>query len=190
MPLRKERQTLNVDLGDLKPLVLAAAQRAGKGTAVWIREALAMAVQEHAADAVPVPMPRAAANRSRSAAIVHFGGRLTVKESEALRLAAASEGLSQIEYVARVARGELAAPRVAALDALGAVRERLQALELALRNLQARARDDPAVLAQVGEAVREVRAQARRAAEVFDAVGTTRRVAGQRGHVRGSSPDR
>jgi hypothetical protein len=121
---------------------------------------------------------------------VHFGGRLTVEESEALHLAAASEGMSQIEYVARVARGELAARRVAALDALGAVREGLQALELALRDLQPRAMDDPAVRAQVGEAVCEVRAQARRAAESFDAVGTTRRVARQRRHARGSSPGR
>jgi hypothetical protein len=179
-----------VDLGDLKPLVLAAAQRAGKGTAAWVREALAMAVQEHAADAVPMPMPRVAANRNMRSAVVHFGGRLTVEESEALRLAAASEGLSQIEYVARVAQGELAVPRVAALDALAAVSERLQALELVLRALQPRAGDDPALLAQVGEAVREVRAQARRAAELFDAVGTTRRMTGQWGHVRGSSPGR
>lgn len=176
----KRRSTLNVDLGDLKPLVLVAAERSGKGTAAWVREALAMAVQEHTADEVPASMPRVAANRSRDSTVVNFGGRLTVEDSEALRLAAAAEGLSQIEYVSRVARGELATSRVAALDVLEAVRKRLQSLELTLRAVQSQAEHDPAVLAQVESAAREVRAQVRRASEAFDAVGTTRRTAGQR----------
>jgi hypothetical protein len=171
----RQRQTLNVDLGELKPLVEATSKNQGKRPAAFVREAVALALQEH--QAVPVRLPSVAANRRPGAEVVNFGGRLTLAQSEALRSAAAAEGLSQIEFVAAVAEGALSPPlRLRTMEALAELTTRLQAVELELHALARRVPD----AAQVDVAVREVRAQARRAAEVLDDVSTSRRKAARR----------
>ena len=172
----RQRQTLNVDLGELKPLVEAASKNQGKRPAAFVREAVALALREH--QAVPMRLPSVAANRRPGAEVVNFGGRLTLAQSEALRSAAATEGLSQIEFVAAVAEGALRPSRLRTMEVLAELTMRLQAVELELHALARRLSD----AAQVDLAVREVRAQARRAAEVLDDVSTTRRKAPRRGN--------
>lgn len=171
------RQTLNVDLGELKQLVEATAKNQGTKPSAWVREAVALALQEH--QAVPVQMPRVAANRSRGSAVVGFGGRLTLAESEALRASAAAEGLSQIEYVAAVAQGMFVPQRQQVVAELGALNTVLQAIEQNLKGLAPHVQD-AAVAAKLLSTARLARAQAKRAAEVLDEVSITRRIAGQR----------
>lgn len=170
----KERQTLNVDLGGLKALVEAAAKNQGRRPGAWVREAVALALQEH--QAVPLRVPAVAVNRRPGAEVVNFGGRLTLAQSEALRAAAAAQGLSQIEFVAKVAEGGHGGSRTQVVAALAALNTRLQAVELELQVLARRVPD----AAQVSLAIREVRAQAQRAAQMLDDVSTTRRQAARR----------
>lgn len=161
------RQSLNVELGELKPLVLQAAKNQGKGTAAWVREVLSAAVQEQMD--MPVPMARAAANRSRGSAVVHFTARLTHAESDALRAAAGAEGLSQAEYVARMAQGQVGATRVQLVASVQALADQLQAMQREVRRLE------PEAAAQVDKVGRELRAAVKRTTALLAEVAATRR---------------
>jgi hypothetical protein len=175
---RRQRQTLNVDLGELKAEAIEVAKLQGsRSVGTWIKEQVAIALLEHRGNPVAVSTARMAANRRPEAAVVKFGGLLTAEQSEALRSAAAAEGMSQIEFVASVAEGGLGGSRVQAVAVLAELNMRLQRLEREMLALAQRMPD----AAQVDRAVREVRAQARHAAQVLDEVSTTRRQAARRG---------
>jgi hypothetical protein len=174
----KLRQTLNVDLGELKPLVLEAAQIQGRRPGAWVRDAIAQALQEQGSD-VPAHMPRMAPNRSRDSAVVKFGGLLTTAGSAALRAKAAAEGVSQIELVERIALDDAGLSRARALDVLPAVVAQLLAVEHELRAVRAQLYE-PGALGRLEKAVREVRAQAKRAAAALGEVSTTRRQVARR----------
>lgn len=173
----KARQTLNVDLGELKPLVEAAAKNQGKRPGAWVRDAVALALQEH--EALPARVPLAAPNRRPGAEVVHFGGRLTAEQSRALAAKAAAEGCSQIELVARFADGTLVPQRFQTIDALADLNRGLQTLDANLRAMAAHVQS-PEVQAALQSTARVVRAQMRRAAEVLGQVSATRRSAARR----------
>jgi hypothetical protein len=180
MPEHKDRQTLNVDLGELKAQAIEVAKIQGsRSVGAWVKEQVALALQEHRGRPVAASPVRVAANRRPGAEVVKFGGYLMVEQSEALRAAAAAAGLSQIEYVAAVAEGRLVAQRQQAMAELGALNQRLESLDLELRRLGHWLKE-PEALAQAEKAAREVRAQARRAAQVLDEVSATRRTAARR----------
>lgn len=170
-----DRQTLNVDLGELRPLVEAAAQAQGKRPGAWVREAVALALQEQ--QALPAPMARVAANREPGAAVVHFSARLTAAESEALRAAAGADGLSQAEYVARVAMGTLVPQRMQVAAELGVLNAAMHAIGQDLKGMAARVQD-PAVQKLLAGTARLVRAQMRRVAQALGEVAATRRRGG------------
>jgi hypothetical protein len=158
----KGRQTLNVDLGELKPLVLEAAQIQGKGAAAWVREQLARALQTP-----PVPATRVSARRS-GGRWVTATYRLLAEEADALRAGAEADGVSQAEHVGRLALAHDAGiSKLQMLDALHGLTERLQALELALQASQQRP--------ELAAVLREVRAQSKRTAGMVEAVSATRR---------------
>jgi hypothetical protein len=175
---QKERQTLNVDLGDLKPLLETAAKNHGKRPAALVREALAALLQELGA-VVPLALPRVAPNRSRGSAVARFGGRLTAAGSEALRAKAAAEGVSQIELIERMALDEVGPLRARALEVLPGVVDRLLAVEHELRDVKAQLYE-PGALALLEKAVCEVRAQAKQTARALDQVKVTRRQSAHR----------
>lgn len=178
---RRQRQTLNVDLGEIKAEVIEAAKTQGsRSVGTWVKEQVAIALEEHRGHPAAVPTARVAANRRSGAEVVKFGGYLTVEQSEALRAAAAAEGLSQIEYVAAAAEGRLVAQRQHAIAELGTLNAVLQAIEQDLRGMAPRVQD-PAVLAKLQSTARLARAQAQRAAEVLDDLSATRRTAARRG---------
>lgn len=158
----KSRQTLNVDLGELRPLVLEAAKNQGRSPGALVRAAVALALGEQ-----PAPSTRASPRRT-SGRWVAATYRLAPEEAEALLAGAAADGVSQAEHVGRLALMHRAGvTRGQVLDALHGLTERLQALELALQ-----AGQQGTALAAV---LREVRAQGRRAAAMVEAVSATRR---------------
>lgn len=177
MPDAKPRQTLNVDLGELKPLVEAAAKNQGKRPGAWVRRAVELALQED--QAVPAGRVRVAVNRSRGSAVAKLTVRLTAAESDALRELAGAEGLSQAEYVAAVAQGTLVRHRQQVAAELGVLNAVMQAIEQDLKGMASRVNDH-----DVHELLRRtaliVRAQARRAADVLAETSTTRRKAAQK----------
>ncbi|WP_029001867.1 hypothetical protein [Azohydromonas australica] len=175
MPEAKSRQTLNVDLGELKPLVEAAAKNQGKRPGGWVRDAVVLALQEQ--QALPAQVARVAANREPGAAVVHFSARLTAVESKALRAAAGAEGLSQAEYVARMAQGTLVPQRHQVVAELGVLNAGLQAIGQDLKGMAARAAD-PAVQKLLQSTARLVRAQMRQVAQSLGEVSATRRRGG------------
>lgn len=178
MTAMQGRQTLNVDLGELRPLVLEAAKNQGTRPGAWVREAVAQALQDSGA-VVPGALPRVAPNRSRGSAVVRFGGRLTEEGSEALRALAAAEGVSQIEMVERMALAGVGASRARALEVLPGLAERLLAVENELRAVRGQLYE-PGALALLEKALREVRAQGRGVARALGDVSTTRRRAARK----------
>jgi hypothetical protein len=171
MPESKGRQTLNVDLGGLKPRVLQEANRLGKRPAALVREAVAMALLEHAADAVELPPSTRASPRRGAERWVTATYRLSANEAEALRAGAAAEGVSQAEHVGRLALAfDAGVTRLQVLDALDALTARLQTLEF---SVQAAALGRPGP--ELAAVLREVRAQSRQAATLIEATVTTRR---------------
>lgn len=132
----EKRQTLNVDLGDLKAQAIALAKIQGsRSVGAWVKEQVALALQEHQGHPVPASAARVAANRRPGAEVVHFGGRLTLEQSEALGAAADAEGLSKIEYVMAVAAGTLVPQRQQVVAELGVLNAVLQAIEQDLRGV-------------------------------------------------------
>jgi hypothetical protein len=162
MPEPKARQTLNVDLGELKPLVLLEAERQGRKPAALVRQAVAVALHVQ-----PVSSTRVSARRvgGRWVAATY---RLSVDEAHALLAGATADGVSQAEHVGRLALEHRAGvTRGQVLDALHGLTERLQSLELALQAGQ----QGPAL----AEALRELRTQGKRTAVMVEAMTTTRR---------------
>lgn len=175
MPESKGRQTLNVDLGVLKPRVLREADRQGKRPAALVREAVAMALQEHAADTVELPPSTRASPRRGAGRWVTATYRLSATEAEALRVGAAAEGVSQAEHVGRLALAhDAGVSRLQVLDALEALTERLQSLELVLQAAVHR-QPGPELAAFLDKGLREVRAHARQVSGMVQALATTRR---------------
>jgi hypothetical protein len=169
--MAKKQQTLNVDLGGLKAEAIEVAKVQGsRSVGAWVKEQVALALQEHRGFPVAASTVRAAANRRPAAEVVKFGGYLTLEQSDALRAAAAAQGLSQIEYVAAVAEGRPVAQRQHAIAELGALNAVLQAIERDLKGLASRVQD-PALLAQLQSAARLARVQAQRAAQVSLSAG-------------------
>jgi hypothetical protein len=181
---RRQRETLNVDLGDLKAEAIALAKIQGsRSVGAWIKELVALALQEHREHPVVASPVRVAANRRPGAEVVKFGGYLTVEQSEALGAVADAEGLSKIEYVMAVAAGMLVPQRQEVVAELGVLNTVLQAIEQDLRGMAQRVHE-PAVVVKLQSTVRLVRAQALRAAEVLDDLSATRRTAARRGAGR------
>jgi hypothetical protein len=180
MPDAKPRQTLNVDLGELKPLVEAAAQQAGKGTGAWVREHLALAVEESLGEPAPA-LPRVSPRRGAHGWVM-VTTRLSANEALALDAGAAAAGVTKAEYVGRLVLQPPGPSRARAMEVLPDVVARLISLELELRAVRAQLYEAGA-LAKVDSAVREVRAQAKRAAQALAEVSTTRRQAGRRRQV-------
>jgi hypothetical protein len=175
MPESKGRQTLNVDLGGLKPRLLQEAERLGKRPAALVREAVAMALQEHAADAVALPPSTRASPRRGAERWVTATYRLSASEAEALRVGAAIEGVSQAEHVGRLALAhDAGVSRLQVLDALQALTGRLQSLELVLQ-AAAHRQPGPDLAALLDQGLREVRVQAKQASGMVQALVTTRR---------------
>lgn len=172
--MSETRQTLNVELGELKPLVLTAAAGEGVKPGPWVREVVRQVLQERGD--VPVTQPRVAPNRSRGSAVVRFGGRLTAQGSEALRALAAAEGVSQIEMIERMVQAGAGVSRARALEVLPAAVDRLLAVENELRTVRGQLYE-PGALALLEKALREVRAQARDTAQALAEISTTRRQA-------------
>ena len=171
MPEPKGRQTLNVDLGALKPRVLQEADRLGKRPAALVREAVAMALQEQAADAVGLPPSTRASPLRGAGRWVTTTYRLSVDEAQALQAGAAAEGVSQAEHVGRLALAfDAGVTRLQVLDALDALAARLQALEF---SVQAAALGQPGP--ELASVLREVRTQSRQAAALIEATVATRR---------------
>jgi hypothetical protein len=167
----KNRQTLNVDLGELKLRLLQEAQRQGKRPAALVREAVAMALQEHAADAVGLPPSTRASPRRGTGRWVTATYRLSVDEAKALRAGAAAEGVSQAEHVGRLALAfDVGVTRLQVLDALDALTARLQTLEF---SMQAAAGGQPGP--ELAAVLRELRVQSRQAAALIEATVATRR---------------
>jgi hypothetical protein len=174
----KSRQTLNVDLGELRPLVMEAAKNQGTRPGAWVRDAVRQVLQDSGAG-VPDALPRVAPNRSRGSAVVRFGGRLTGEGSEALRALAAAEGVSQIEMVERMALAGVGASRARALEVLPGLADRLRTVENELRAVRQQLYE-PGALALLEKALREVRTQGRGVARALADVSTTRRRAARK----------
>lgn len=182
--MSEKRQTLNVDLGELKAEAIEVAKIQGsRSVGSWVKEQVALALQEHRGHPMAASAVRVAANRRPGAEVVKFGGYLTVEQSEALREAAAAEGLSQIEYVAAVAEGTLVPQRQQVVAELGVLNTVLQAIEQDLRGMAQRVHE-PAVAVKLQSTMRLVRAQALHAAKVLDDLSATRRTAARRGGGR------
>jgi hypothetical protein len=161
------RQTLNVDLGELRPLLDAAAKNQGKRPAALVRDAVAQAL------AVPAAPSTRASPRRRGRRWLTATFRLSADEADALEAGALAEGVSKAEHVGRLALAfDAGVTRLQVLDALHGLGERLQALELVLQQRQ----PGQGTVA----ALREVRAQSRRVSGMVEAVSATRRTGARR----------
>jgi hypothetical protein len=177
--VKAARNRLILDLGALKPLLAICARDDGKRPAVWAREVLEHAVQEHSPVLVPMKdSTRDALNRKGRDGKVKFGCYLTLEQSAALREGARAAGLSRAEYVGRMALGEVLADRVQVLAVLGNLAQQLPVIERdlsrALRAMKAGAVAvaDPAVVAK---AAHDVRAQMKALSQVLEGMVITRR---------------
>ena len=172
---KPERAMVSMDLGALKPLVAAEAERCGKSLSAWIREQVALALQEARGELVDVrPSTAPAHNRRLSGDYVKFGCLLSLEASEALELGARAAQLSQAEFVERMVLdpgGVVARPRL--LQQLAELNRQLTEAGVNLSMTARKAQGEHG--AAVVQAVREMRQQARVAGELMNEIAATRR---------------
>jgi hypothetical protein len=172
------RDRLSVDLGPLKAVAHECAARDGVPTAAWVRRAIDVLARQAGAQAnATQPVRRAAPGAGR----VKFGAMLSANGSAALHAGAAEARLSKAEFLERLLTGQVVANRTAVLAQLRAVAEGLAATHRDLARLQslvaASAAPNHAELAQAARAVRQ---QAKAVSKAMATLTTTRRSAAQR----------
>ena len=189
------RQLLVVDVGPLKPLIAACAAQANKPPTTWARELMAQAVE--ALGAGPIPERSTPRRPARNGNLVKFFARLTPEEAAAIKAAAKTAGLSQSEYVARLAMNPAVAGTIG-VPALQALAESNRQLLAIGRNLNQIARmlneypgrmtrADQALILKVAELAR---AHVELAAGVIAELSVTRRSAAQREKSDGPAANR
>ncbi|WP_084267336.1 plasmid mobilization protein [Azohydromonas lata] len=189
------RQLLVVDVGPLKPLIASCAAQAGKPPTTWARELMAQAVE--ALGAGPAPERPSPKRPARNGNLVKFFARLTPEEAAAIKASAKTAGLSQSEYVGRLAMNPTAAGAVG-VPALQALAESNRQLLAIGRNLNQIARTlnespgqmtgaDHALILRVAELAR---AHVELTASVIAELSVTRRSAAQRERSDGPTPNR